>query len=118
MKRKTIRNHRDFLTARDAVHVCTDCVVVKVKPAKYPCDARYGLVVPKKMFKKAVDRNRAKRLLRDWIAHHEDLMLDKYDYIFISRDIILDCSRIFGRYEIGRALRKIIKLDKADVEKK
>ena len=118
MKRKTIRNHNDFLTPRDAMYVCTDCVVVKVKPAKYPSDARYGLVVPKKMFKKAVHRNRAKRLLRDWIACHEDLMLNKYDYIFISRDTILDCSRVFGRHEIGRALRKIIRLDKADVAEK
>ena len=114
MKRKTIRNHLDFLTPRDGVHVCTDCAVVKVKPAKYADDARYGLIVSKKMFKKAVQRNRAKRLLRDWIAYSEDLMLDKYDYIFISRANILECSRDLGRREIKYALKKIIKMEKSN----
>lgn len=118
MKRKTIRNHLDFITERDGVHVCTNCVVVKIKPAKYSGDARYGLVVPKKMFKLAVLRNRAKRLLRDWIAYNEDLMLDKYDYIFISRATILDCSRDFGRLEIKRALTKIMKMEKSNAGKK
>ena len=114
MKRKTIRNHIDFFTPRDGVHICTDCVIVKVKPAKYADDARYGLVVSKKIFKKAVERNRAKRLLRDWIAYNENLMLDKYDYIFISRANILECSRDFGRSEIKYALKKIIKMEKSN----
>ncbi len=118
MKRTTIRNHLDFLMPRDAPHICTDCVIVKFKPAKFANDPRYGLIVPKKMFKLAVHRNRAKRLLRDWIAYNEKLMLDKYDYIFISRGTILGCSRDFGRHEVYRALKKVIRMENPNANKK
>jgi len=33
--------------------------------------ARLGLIVPKRILDKAVDRNRAKRLLREWFRLHQ-----------------------------------------------
>lgn len=109
MKRKTIRNHRDFLTVREDPFVHTDCFVVKAKSAKFENDARFGIVASKKAFKLAVHRNRAKRLLRDWIAFNEDLMLPDMDYIFIARSSILDCNRDDGRAQMSKALKKIAK---------
>lgn len=110
MKRKTIRNHKDFLTAPNDLMVLSDCFILKVKPAKIAGDARYGLVVTKKTFKLAVQRNRAKRLLRDWIAFNEQFMLPDLDYIFIARSGILNSDRENGRAQVFRAFKKITKL--------
>ena len=73
MKRKTIRNHKDFLTSPDNPFVAAGCFVVKMKPAQKQ-DARYGIIASKRTFKLAVQRNRAKRLLRDWIDFNESLL--------------------------------------------
>jgi len=110
MKRKTILNHRDFLTVREDPVVFADCFVAKAKSAKFIGDARFGLVATKKTFRLAVHRNRAKRLLRDWIAFNEDLMLPDMDYIFIARSPILDCNREDGRNQMRKALKKIAKI--------
>ena len=97
MKRKTIRDHRDFLTERDAPWTSNAFFLIRLKPAKIPGDARYGLIAPKKVFKLAVHRNRAKRLVRDWIAANEDLMMNNWDYIFVLREPILTLDRDSGR---------------------
>ncbi len=108
MKRKTIRNHKDFLTTPDDMTVSGFYFIVKAKPAVKK-DSRYGLVASKRTFKLAVARNRAKRLLRDWIAYNEHLMNPDMDYIFIARPAILICSREAGRKKMAYALKKISK---------
>jgi len=108
MKRKTIRNHKDFIVSHDDPAVMCQCFVVKAKPMA-KTDARYGIVASKRTFKLAVQRNRAKRLLRDWIAANEDLMLPDMDYIFIAREAILDCTREIGREQMVGSLKKISK---------
>lgn len=108
MKRKSIRNHKDFLTAPENPVCANTYFVAKAKPMAKK-DARYGVIAPKHTFKLAVDRNRAKRLLRDWIAYNENLMLPDLDYIFVARSRILDCSREEGRNEMAHALKKFSK---------
>lgn len=108
MKRKTIRNHKDFLTTPEDPVVHGFYFIVKSKPAVKQ-DSRYGLIASKRVFKLAVARNRAKRLLRDWIAYNESLMLPDKDYIFIARASILDCTREAGRKKMAEALKKISK---------
>ena len=108
MKRKTIRNHKDFATTPEDPVVTDTCFIVKAKPAVKK-DPRYGLIAAKRVFKLAVLRNRAKRLLRDWIAYNEDLMNPDMDYIFVARTSILNCSREQGRENLARALKKISK---------
>ena len=83
--------------------------LVRAKPAKYPDDARYGLIVTKKTFKHATDRNRAKRLIRDWIAYNEKMLRDEWDYIFIIRHAILDADRESGRTAMRKALHYLKK---------
>lgn len=109
MKRKTIRNHKDFFVSSDGLHTTSDCFIVKAKKAALDGDARYGLVASKRVFKLAVDRNRAKRLMRDWIAFNEDLMLSDLDYIFIAHNCLLNCNRESGRAKVAKALDKISK---------
>lgn len=109
MKRKTIRNHKDFIVPDDCVMVrCVSCIV-KTRPVKVPGDARYGIVVSKRIFKLATMRNRAKRLLRDWIAFNEDLMLPDLDYVFMANASVLEYDRETGRDEIKKAFKKIAK---------
>ncbi len=78
--------------------------LVRAKPAKFADDPRFGLIVTKKTFRHAVDRNRAKRLLRDWIAHNDKMLSANMDYVFIARRAILDATRSDGRAALGRAL--------------
>ena len=108
MKRKTIRNHKDFLTTPDNPSVMNYIFVIKIKDAVKP-DARYGVIASKRIFKLATQRNRAKRLLRDWIAFNEDLMLPNKDYIFIARSAIFNCERDVGRHKMAHLLKKLSK---------
>ena len=108
--RDTIKKHSDFLTAPEAPGAITALFFVHAKAAKIPNDARYGLVAAKRTFKLAVHRNRAKRLLRDWIAYADanNLLAPEFDYIFIARGAILNASRDQGRAEMSKALQHIM----------
>lgn len=107
--RNTIKMHNDFFTPRDGPSARCAYFLIKIKPAKFPDDPRYGIITTKKSMRHAVDRNRAKRLLRDWLRFNEKLMLPKFDYIFIVRDAILDASREEGRIAMTKALRYLKK---------
>ena len=110
MQRKTIRKHKDFVMPKTSLLAHTDCFLVKAQPVKPSCHARYGIVISKKEFKLAVQRNRAKRLLRDWVGFNEDLMLPELDYVFFGNAAVLDCDREHGRKEIKWALKRISNL--------
>ena len=112
MKRKTIRNHNDFLTSLNDPKVTNVFFMVKAKNAKIAGDARYGLIASKRTFKLAVQRNRAKRIIRDWIAFNEDLMDNNLDYIFILHSSILTANRDVGRKKMAHAMKIISKLHK------
>ncbi|MDW2995086.1 MAG: ribonuclease P protein component [Alphaproteobacteria bacterium] len=104
MIRDTIKKHDDFAMDEDDPIAKSRYFLIRAKVTKFPRDARYGLIVTKKTFKHAVDRNRAKRLLRDWIAFNENLMRRDWDYVFIARRAILDATRTEGRTAIKKAL--------------
>lgn len=105
--RNTIKNHIDFAMTESDPTAISRFFIVRAKAAKFPDDPRYGLTATKKTFKLAVNRNRAKRLLRDWIAYHQDLMCPDRDYVFIARHAILDATRDGGRTAMSRALKHI-----------
>ena len=107
MKRPVIRKYSDFLTTKNDFSLQGDLFIIKTKNSKENELSKYGVVAGKKFFKLAVSRNRAKRLLRDWIAWNEDLMLDGFDYIFIARPAILDAKREDGRNQMQDMLNKI-----------
>ena len=51
MKRNTIKNHADFaLGDNDPTARCA-FFLVRAKPAKFPDDPRFGMIVTKKSFK-------------------------------------------------------------------
>lgn len=109
MIRDTIKKHQDFTMGPDAPVAKCAYFLVRAKNAKYPDDARYGLIVTKKTFKHAVDRNRAKRMIRDWIAFNEKMLNPSWDYVFVIRRGILDADRTSGRVAMKKALNYIRK---------
>lgn len=102
--RDTIKNHKDFLMTDDNPVAKSAFFFVRMKPAVVPNKARYGLIATKKTFKFAVQRNLAKRKLRDWIRFSEKHMRPDMDYVFIARKPILDAPREDGRSAMVRAL--------------
>lgn len=109
MIRDTIKRHEDFATEENTPVAKSAYFFVRAKRAKYPEDARYGIIVTKKTFKHAVDRNRAKRMIRDWIMFNEKIMRPEWDYIFIVRRAILDADRTSGRNTMKKALNYLRK---------
>ena len=109
MIRNTIKNHADFAMGENNPVARCAFFLVRAKPAKHPDDARFGMIVTKKTFKHAVDRNRAKRLLRDWIAFNEKMMRPEWDYVFIIRRAIIDADRTTGRTAMKKALNYLRK---------
>lgn len=104
MIRDTIKNHADFAMGENDPTARCAYFLVRAKPAKFQNDPRYGIIVTKKTFKHAVDRNRAKRMLRDWIAFNEKMMRPEWDYVFIIRRAIMDADRTLGRVAMKKAL--------------
>ena len=111
MKRDTIKNHADFAAGENDPTAKSAYFLVRAKAAKYPDDPRYGMIVTKKTFKHAVDRNRAKRILRDWLSFCEGMLRPERDYIFIIRRGILDADRTSGRTAMKKALHYLQKID-------
>lgn len=107
--RDTIKNHKDFVMTDENPTARSAFFFVRMKPAAIAGDARYGLIATKKTFKFATQRNRAKRLLRDWIRFNEDKLRPDMDYVFIARHPILEASRDEGRDAMARALTYINK---------
>ena len=102
--RDTIKRHKDFAIGKDDVTArCAYCLI-RVRPTLFPDGGQYGLVATKRTFRYAVERNRAKRLLREWIRRYADYMRPDLDYIFIARPAILKASRLEGYLALRKAL--------------
>ena len=107
--RDTIKNHKDFILHDEDPVAKSEFFIVRIKPCTLPDTPRYGVMATKRTFKLAVQRNRAKRLLRDWVRFNETLLLPDMDYIFIARHLILDATRDDGRAAMARALKSLKK---------
>lgn len=112
--RDTIKNHKDFLMTDEDPVAKSAYFFIRMKPCVIDGNARYGLVATKKTFKFAVERNRAKRLLRDWIRFNEKYMCNNKDYVFIARRPILKALRDEGRESMARALLYLKKIQSDD----
>ena len=106
--RDTIKKHADFLMRDDDPSARSAYFFVRAKKVRFANNPRVGFTATKRTFRLAVERNRAKRLLRDWVRHHSDLMSDSFDYVFIARPGILGATRSEGRIAIEKALRYIM----------
>ena len=107
--RNIIKKHSDFAMTDDDPTAITAFCIIRARPTKFPDDARYGIMATKRTLKHAVDRNRAKRLLRVWLRATEHKMKPDTDYVFIIRRAILDTSMNDGIDALKRAFRYLDK---------
>ncbi len=106
--RKTLTQRSDFLElAASDISYITPFFVAKARKTKTPNDPKYGLVATLKTFKTAVARNRAKRLLREWIRITEKEMNPNFDYTFVARHAILHATRDNGLKQMTTTLKNI-----------
>ena len=70
--------------------------------------ARLGLIVAKKTDKRAVGRNRIKRLVRDSFRHHK-LQLAGYDIVFLSRQGIKHIDNPSLHARLDKAWDQLVK---------
>ncbi len=54
--------------------------------------SRFGFIASKKFDKRAVARNRARRLLREAVRHHLPKIKDSYDIVLIAKHPIKDAN--------------------------
>ena len=102
--RNTIKNHKDFaIDGDDSTARCAYCLV-RARHIRFPGDPQYGLVATKRTFKHATQRNRAKRLMREWLRLNSRHMRDDLDYVLIARPAILDATRDQGVEAMRKAL--------------
>jgi len=106
--RSIIRNHKDFAMPEEAPVFKTEYFIARARPTIWPGDAKYGITATKRTLKLAVDRNRAKRVLRVWIRDNEKSMSPKLDYVFIVRAGILKADFQAGKELMKTAMKKLI----------
>jgi ribonuclease P protein component len=109
--RSTIKKHIDFIMPENCPTFRTSLFIAKANRTKFPGDSRFGLIATKKTFRFAVQRNRAKRLLRAWLRENESLLNSDLDYIFIARTSILDALKPDGVVAMKNALEFLGKQD-------
>lgn len=107
--RDTIKKHSDFLMQDTDPSARSAYFIVRACQTRFPNDARVGFTATKRTFRFAVDRNRAKRLMRDWARFNSELMVPEFDYVFIARAPILVANRASGRDAMAKALKHIMR---------
>ncbi|MFD1382942.1 ribonuclease P protein component [Rhodanobacter aciditrophus] len=70
--------------------------------------AKLGLIVSKKTDKRAVGRNRIKRVVRDSFRHHQEL-LDGLEIIFLARQGIRDVDNADLHKRLEKAWKQLAK---------
>ena len=95
----TIKSRKNFEFG-DAPAIVLPTMVVKYRPKKSD-GAEYAIIANKKTFPTAVERNRAKRLIRAWMNRCD--RPDKSDVLFITRRKILETGLTGGVGQMAKA---------------
>jgi len=99
--KNTIRKHKNFDFA-DIKSSILPAFFMKKRPMRFDA-GQYGIVAGKKVFPSAVKRNRAKRLLREWLRGCD--MPKGQDVLLVARPEILETSLKSGLEQMKKALK-------------
>lgn len=105
--RNTLKRRKDFVEiGKQTEAFVSDFFIMRTRPTLFEGDARFGITATKKTFEKsAIKRNRARRLLREWIRLNNDKLNPDLDYVFIARHMILDSTLKSGLKQMERAIK-------------
>jgi ribonuclease P protein component len=104
-KELRIRKQKDFENVFDEGFYSADTfLTLKAVENKMPY-SRFGFVVSKKVSKRAVERNRAKRLMSEAIRLTDEKIKSGFDIVFISKSGIVNKSM----EEIKKSVEKLLK---------
>lgn len=104
--RKTLSRRIDFINISKQIptFVC-DFFILKIRHSIIINNGKYGIVASKKTFEhSAIKRNRAIRLIREWIRLNKEQLNSNIDYVFIARHKILESSLDTGLKYMKQAL--------------
>ena len=73
-----------------------------------PASGRLGLAIAKKRAKRAVDRNRIKRIARESFRHHREQLMG-YDAVVMNKDRAASASAIELRQSLDTLWLELIK---------
>lgn len=93
MKLKTIKTNEEFRTVYNKAQSIAGAFVVLYRLKRADDNIRFGITVSKKVGK-AVQRNRARRLIKESIRLNIKKFTPGYDYVFVARGRAKDAKRI------------------------
>ena len=105
---KKLKRSRDFTTIYDkSKKVYTRYAIVFVSKNKN-CMQRFGFVASKKTGN-AVQRNRIKRLFREFVKNNKEKFKEGTDYIFVGKGILKEKLKTLKYNDIEKDMLKVIK---------
>lgn len=107
--RRTVRLllNRDFQRVFDAGRsIAGKTMVIWIAPAG-AYGSRMGVVASKRTFRRAVDRNRAKRLIREAFRKERQRLLVNGDLVIVARRRILEVGGVATQAEFVKLVRAL-----------
>ena len=105
---KKLKRSRDFTTIYDkSKKVYTRYAIVFVSENKKNIQ-RFGFVASKKTGN-AVQRNRIKRIFKEFVKTHKDKFKKNTDYIFVGKSILKENIKTLKYKDIEKDISKVIK---------
>jgi ribonuclease P protein component len=101
--KNTIKSRSDF-NFDNSISIAEPAFIMKLRPKTHE-NGRFGIIASKKIFPKAVQRNRAKRLIRAWMNIVK--LPVTHDFLFIARSNILETGAPEGVKQLKNALGSI-----------
>ena len=101
--KNTIKSQKNF-DFNNAEAVVMPVMIIKYRPKKLS-ESEYGIVSSKRTFPTAVERNRARRLIRAWLDKCD--RPQKFDILFIARKPILETNLTSGVGQMAKMFGKI-----------
>jgi ribonuclease P protein component len=113
---KRLKKRRDFLAAAKGQKTARRAFVLEARRRDDSGQPRVGFTVSKRIAKKAVERNRIRRRLKEAVRLAEENACTGYDYVLVGRTKTLTEPFSDLRAAVGEALRTTAILPNSDAK--